>query len=52
MMLDHLGEASAARRIDAALGEVYRAGDVRTRDLGGRASTDEFTAAVCAKLTR
>src|SRR6202045_135203 len=37
LMLDHLGERSAARRIEAALEKVYREGKHATRDLGGRA---------------
>ncbi|MBA2603963.1 MAG: isocitrate dehydrogenase (NAD(+)) [Acidobacteria bacterium] len=47
MMLDHLGEREAAARIRAALDEVLVAGAIRTRDLGGTASTTEFTDAVC-----
>jgi isocitrate/isopropylmalate dehydrogenase len=33
-----------------ALGDVLRAGAVRTRDLGGTASTLEFADAVCEAL--
>jgi isocitrate dehydrogenase (NAD+) len=50
MMLDHLGERPAARRIEAALQRVYREGKHATRDLGGRATTQEFTDAVIAAL--
>jgi isocitrate dehydrogenase (NAD+) len=50
MMLDHLGERSAARQIEAALEKVYRDGKHVTRDLGGRAGTNEFTDAVIAAL--
>ncbi len=50
MMLDHLGERPAARRIAAALERVYREGKHATRDLGGRATTQEFTDAVIAAL--
>src|SRR5437588_9099362 len=46
MMLDHLGERPAARRIEAALHKVYREGKHSTRDLGGKATTQEFTDAV------
>ena len=46
MMLDHLGERQAADRIRAALGRVLTEGTVRTRDLGGTASTTEFADAV------
>jgi isocitrate dehydrogenase (NAD+) len=50
MMLDHLGERPAARRIEAALEKVYREGQHATRDLGGRATTQEFTEAVISAL--
>jgi isocitrate dehydrogenase (NAD+) len=46
LMLQHLGETEAAARIEDALHLVYREGKVLTRDLGGTASTSEFTAAV------
>jgi len=50
MMLDHLGERAAATRIREALDRVLTAGVVRTRDLGGTATTTEFTDAVCREL--
>ncbi len=50
MMLDHLGEHAAARRIEEALHRVYREGEYLTRDVGGTASTEEFTDAVIAAL--
>ena len=50
MMLRHLNEGDAADRITAALGRVLEAGVVRTRDLGGTASTLEFTDAVCRAI--
>ncbi len=50
MMLDHLGERPAARRIEAALERVYREGKHATRDLGGTATTQEFTDAVISAL--
>jgi isocitrate dehydrogenase (NAD+) len=49
MMLHHIGEHTAARLIEEALLAVYRS-DVRTADLGGTASTDEFADAVCEAL--
>jgi isocitrate dehydrogenase (NAD+) len=45
MMLRHIDEGPAAERIMAALGRVLVSG-VRTRDLGGTASTFEFADAV------
>jgi isocitrate dehydrogenase (NAD+) len=50
MMLNHLGERAAAARIMAGLGKVLDAGQVRTLDLGGSASTTEFTDAVCRAI--
>ena len=50
MMLDHLGERPAAARIRAALDSVLTDGVVRTRDLGGTATTTEFTDAICRQL--
>ena len=51
MMLRHIGEQSAAQRIETALTELYREGNVRTRDLAGTASTDDFASALSKKLT-
>jgi isocitrate dehydrogenase (NAD+) len=52
MMLRHLREPAVADRVERSLTEVYRRGEVRTRDLGGTASTGDFTAAVIAELRR
>ena len=46
MMLDHLGEGEAARRLMGAVERVTAAG-ILTPDLGGKATTREVTAAVC-----
>ncbi len=51
LMLDHLEEAEAASRIRGALVETLR-GSVRTRDLGGTASTTAFADAVIRSLDR
>lgn len=45
MMLGHLGEADVAERIDKAVDQVLLEGP-RTADLGGQATTQEFTNAV------
>jgi isocitrate dehydrogenase (NAD+) len=50
LMLDHLGERSAARRIEAALQKVYSEGKNTTKDVGGSAGTDQFTVAVISAL--
>ncbi|QEV16190.1 tartrate dehydrogenase [Streptomyces alboniger] len=43
MMLDHLGHPRAAKDITDAMAAVLAKTDVRTRDLGGTASTADFT---------
>ena len=50
LMLRYLGEREAADRIENAVRAVYAGGDVRTGDLGGRASTKEFVEAVLAAM--
>jgi isocitrate dehydrogenase (NAD+) len=47
LMLDHLNEASAAKRVRLAIEKVVAARRTVTRDLGGRASTDQMTEAIC-----
>ncbi len=51
MMLEHLGYADAAADLMRAFQDVTASG-VRTRDLGGTASTDEVTRAVVGELGR
>jgi tartrate dehydrogenase/decarboxylase/D-malate dehydrogenase len=51
MMLDHLGRPDAARALMEALEAALAAG-TRTPDLGGTASTTEFTEAVLAECNR
>jgi isocitrate dehydrogenase (NAD+) len=50
LMLDHLGERMAAERIQNALESVYREAKHTTRDVGGKAGTEEFADAVVAAL--
>ena len=52
MMLDHLGERSAASRIEAALEKVYREAKHTTQDVGGKAGTREFTEALVEALPK
>jgi isocitrate/isopropylmalate dehydrogenase len=49
-MLRHLGEVTAAKRVEAAVHATLDQPALRTRDLGGQATTDEFTNAVIARL--
>ena len=46
MMLEHLGHAEAARAIERAIDTVLAVPALRTRDLGGRASTREVAEAL------
>jgi isocitrate dehydrogenase (NAD+) len=50
MLLDHIGDGDRAKRIRAALETTIRDGTTVTRDLGGSATTDQFTDAIIAKL--
>jgi len=50
LMLHHIEERAAADKIETAMLNVYREGKVRTRDIGGTATTDEFAAAIISKL--
>jgi isocitrate dehydrogenase (NAD+) len=50
MLLDHIGQTDRARRIRTALESTVREGKTVTQDLGGSATTDQFTDAVIAKL--
>ena len=50
LMLRHIDEGGAANRIMTALASVLTAKTVRTRDLGGTASTTEFANAVCRAI--
>jgi isocitrate dehydrogenase (NAD+) len=49
-MLYHLGKDDVARRVGAAVRKVIVDDRVRTRDLGGDASTTRFTDALVAAL--
>ena len=50
LMLRHINEGAIADRIMAALAAVMGEGTIRTRDLGGTASTMEFAEAICRRL--
>jgi isocitrate dehydrogenase (NAD+) len=50
MMLRHLGERAAADLIERAMIHTLASKQVRTRDLGGTASTTEYTEAVVASM--
>ncbi|MEZ5653319.1 MAG: tartrate dehydrogenase [Burkholderiaceae bacterium] len=50
MLLEHLGETDAARRLMSAIESVTADTALHTRDLGGKAGTRQVTDAVCAAL--
>lgn len=50
LMLDHLGEGSAATRLRSAVEQVYAEQKDLPPDVGGKASTKQFTDAVIARL--
>jgi tartrate dehydrogenase/decarboxylase / D-malate dehydrogenase len=50
MMLEHLGEAAAAKHLMAAIEHVTRSGECLPADLGGTATTAEVTEAVCRAI--
>jgi isocitrate dehydrogenase (NAD+) len=50
MMLDYLGDLETAARVRAAVERTLRDDGVRTRDVGGHASTHDFTDAVVRRL--
>jgi len=50
MMLDHLGELDRAERLRRAVIDTIVTDAIRTRDLGGTASTEEFGRAVARRV--
>jgi tartrate dehydrogenase/decarboxylase / D-malate dehydrogenase len=50
MLLEHLGEFTAARALMQAIESVTADPKLHTRDLGGTAGTAEVTNAVCALI--
>jgi len=50
LMLQHIGERAAADKIESAMLKTFEDGKVRTRDIGGTASTDEFADAVISRM--
>ena len=50
LMLRHIDEAPMAERIMNAVTATLAEGKVRTRDLGGTATTAEYADAICQRL--
>jgi len=50
MMLEYLGEAETAARLEQAIIDVLGEGRVRTYDLGGHSSTTDVAEAIAEKM--
>ena len=50
MMLDHLGLGDAATRLRGAIKQTFTQGECKTSDLGGDASTEQYTQALVRAL--
>jgi tartrate dehydrogenase/decarboxylase/D-malate dehydrogenase len=51
MMLEHLGEKDAAHAVEQAIFKVLAQSDVRTRDIGGNASTRDMGEVIAAEIS-
>jgi len=51
MLLEHLGERDAAKRVMSAIEQVTANPALHTRDLGGKATTAQVTQALCELLS-
>lgn len=52
MLLEHLGESEAAKKMMTVIEEITSNPALHTRDLGGKAGTADVTQAACDLLTR
>jgi isocitrate/isopropylmalate dehydrogenase len=50
MMMDYLGEKTAAMKVENAVMQVLKEGKVRTKDLGGTSTTSEMSEAIASKV--
>jgi tartrate dehydrogenase/decarboxylase/D-malate dehydrogenase len=51
MMLEHLGEKEAAQAVEQAIFKVLAQSNVRTRDIGGKASTRDLGEVIAAEVS-
>ena len=51
LMLDHVGHVAQAALLRKSIDAVLTQDNIRTRDLGGSASTQEFTTAIIGRVT-
>jgi isocitrate dehydrogenase (NAD+) len=49
-MLEHIDQPGLANRLRTAIDHVLRKDGVRTPDLGGKASTSDFTQSIIRRL--
>jgi isocitrate dehydrogenase (NAD+) len=50
LMLDHVGKPEMAQRLRTAIDQTLNIDNVKTGDLGGKASTRDFTRALITRL--
>ena len=50
MMLDHVGRQDLAARLRKAIDHTLNEGGIRTKDLGGNASTSDFVDALIRRI--
>ena len=50
MMLDHIRRTDLATRLREAISATLNMDEVRTGDLGGKATTAQFTAALVSRI--
>jgi isocitrate dehydrogenase (NAD+) len=50
LMLDHVGKPEMAQRLRTAIDQTLNVDNIKTGDLGGKASTRDFTRALIARL--
>src|SRR6266581_364547 len=50
LMLRHISERQAADAVETAMLKIFQEGTVRTRDIGGTATTAEFADAIISKM--
>ena len=51
MMLEHVNEHAKAKQLRCAIKDVLNEDNIRTGDLGGKATTAEYTAAIIKRLS-
>jgi isocitrate dehydrogenase (NAD+) len=50
LMLEHVDQPELANRLRAAIDQVLRKDGIRTPDLGGKASTTDFTQSIIRRI--